>query len=364
MAGMHDLKRRLPIHVGASNVVGLGAVQLAQSLLPAIERLGGVRIESLLLPDRGGLAGYVPRSPETGCFHYRRWLPNLLSRPIECLRMESAAGPPLLTLGDLPVRTVRRQIVVVQTPHLVDSGSHAFKYRVMRAIFRANLPYVAGIVVQTDVMRHAILASYGMDAEMVHVIPQPPPEWVADVRWRRHGRVDDGKGLSLFYPAADYPHKNHGLLTKTARLDGWTGLVDDLLLTIAPERNPAPAVPWIHCVGRLGAEAVLQQYARADALLFLSTHESYGFPLVEAMYLGLPVLCPDLAYARTLCGEGAIYFNPADPASLLAAVADLRQRLLSGWWPDWTAQLAKIPPDWPSVAQKLLGLLYPETAAS
>ena len=35
-----------------------------------------------------------------------------------------------------------------------------------------------------------------------------------------------------------------------------------------------------------------------DALLFLSTDESYGFPLIEAMFVGLPIICPDLPYAR------------------------------------------------------------------
>ena len=29
-------------------------------------------------------------------------------------------------------------------------------------------------------------------------------------------------------------------------------------------------------------------------LCYLSKEESFGFPLIEAMYLGLPIVCPDL----------------------------------------------------------------------
>ncbi len=361
---MDDRAGRLPIRVGASNVTGLGAVQLAESLLPAIEGLPDVRVESLLLPDRGGLADYAPRAGGTGCSRYRRRLPNSLSRPLECLRREKGGGAPLLTLGDLPMRTARRQVVFVQTPHLADSGSRAFRYRVMRALFRANLPHVAAIVVQTDVMRDSLLATYGMDERLLHVVPQPPPEWVAKAGLRRHGRAGAAVGLSLFYPAAGYPHKNHALLAGLGAMDGWAGLVDDLLLTIAPERNPAPGVPFVRCAGRLGPDAMLRQYAAADALLFLSTDESYGFPLVEAMFLGLPILCPDLPYARALCGDGAFYFDPADLASLQRAAADLHRRLAAGWWPDWRARLASIPPDWETVAGRLLALLYPEACPS
>ena len=54
----------------------------------------------------------------------------------------------------------------------------------------------------------------------------------------------------------------------------------------------------------------LQGCHDADALLFLS-EKDFGFPLIEAMYLGLPIVCPDLPFARALWND-AIYFDPND----------------------------------------------------
>ena len=119
------------------------------------------------------------------------------------------------------------------------------------------------------------------------------------------------------------------------------------------------ALRSIDCVGRLSSDGVIAAYAQADALLFLSLSESYGFPLVEAMWAGLPIVCPDLPYARTLCGDQALYFAPHDPASLTAAIAELQRRLAAGWWPDWHAARRHLPPSWDAVAREMLALLHP-----
>ena len=98
---------------------------------------------------------------------------------------------------------------------------------------------------------------------------------------------------------------------------------------------------------------MIHAYQKVDGLLFLSTDESYGFPLVEAMFVGLPIVCPDLPYARTLCSDGAIYFDPYSIDSLRQAIDDLSARLAAGWWPDWKEQLASIPKDWDTVAEAM-----------
>ena len=350
----------LPIRIGASNVTGLGAVRLAQSLLPAFDRLEGAAVEVLYLPDRGELAAWSPASSATRTAIYHRRLPHSLSRAFECMVPQRfyAGSTPLLMLGDLPVRTSARQVVFVQNPHLTNRGSPAAKYKIMQALFRANLRFAAAIVVQTEAMRDAMCDAYALDPAHLHVIAQPPPEWLTATPLQRTGRIGPTPGLSLFYPAAGYPHKNHRLLAAVGAED-WDGLVARLTLTIDPSSNPNPTLRGIDCVGRLSSDGVIAAYAQADALLFLSLSESYGFPLVEAIWAGLPIVCPDLPYARTLCGDQALYFAPQDPASLIAAIAELQRRLAAGWWPDWNVARRRLPPSWDAVARQMLALLHP-----
>jgi hypothetical protein len=335
---------------------------LVQSLLPALEQCDGVRIDGIFLPDDGALSDYARLSPGPAPVRYRRWLPNLLSRVLECtlLAKQFADSTPLLILGSIPLRCEVPQIVFVQNIHLcfgvpARTWQATLKHKISRLLFRVNSTYAFAYIVQTDAMRLRLEESYPAVKGRVAVISQPPPSWVLESGLRRSGRLNPTeKKLTLFYPAADYPHKNHALLRNIhgAEAENWP--IERLKLTIPEGQHPNPDVPWIECVGTLTSEGMLETYGAADGLVFLSEAESYGFPLVEAIHIGLPIIAPDLPYARALCGAEAIYFNPASIESLKQAVEELATRLSGGWWPDWSAARAKLPGDWHAVAAAFL----------
>jgi len=354
------ISRRPPVRLHLTNVAGAGASQLLQSLLPALERDPGVVVERIELPDRGKLADYRSSSLTTVAEVYRRRLPNALSRMLECTWLAGRfdGESPLLVLGDLPLRCRGPQTVFVQTPNLLKPararfGADGIKYWISRTLFRLGMDRVRAFIVQTDVMRDALERSYPGVVGRVHVIAQPVPTWLLHSGLKRRARVRaPGQALDLIYPAAGYPHKNHVLLSRLEAGVEWS--VDQLVLTLDAAAHPAPGLTWVKCNGFLSPEAMIAAYSQVDALLFLSKDESYGFPLVEAMFVGLPIVCPDLPYARTLCGDHAFYFDPDQPESLRHALASLKLRLDQGWWPDWQDRLVSIPPDWNTVARKML----------
>lgn len=354
-----DIQR---LRVALTNVSGLGATTLGQSLLPALEATSELSISQLYLPDIGALSGYRRTTPGKTIV-YRRYLPKSISRVLECavLGRYYNGSTPLLVLGDLPINTTAPQVVFVQSPHMVSdirtSGTFdRIRYQISRFIFRRNQHRVAAFVVQTEAMRVELQAAYAIEPDRIQVIAQPPPDWLLRTAQRRtRTKASVGTPLLLFYPAAAYPHKNHVLLADAARQPGWSQLVGRVVLTIDPQDAPSEAASLV-CVGRLAPEAVVAEYGAADALLFLSKAESFGFPLVEAMWIGLPIVCPDLPYARALCGDAAIYFDPDEKASLEAALSTLRERLDRGWWPDWSDRLALLPADWGVVAEALRDL--------
>jgi glycosyltransferase involved in cell wall biosynthesis len=364
---MND-KINVPVamRVHLTNVAGAGACQLLNSLLPALERNGKVPISEIYLPDRGPLSSYKKCDLTQTSHQYRRYLPNALSRIFECIVIARRwnGKTPLLVLGDLPLRCNAQQTVFVQTPHLLKPEKIrwsllGFKYVISRAIFSLNAKYVNHIIVQTKVMRDGLAKSYPDIAEKIHVLAQPVPAWLLAVKPKQ---VEGVIGhLRLVYPAAGYRHKNHKLLANLKSKDaaGWP--VQSLKITLLPEYNPAPSVPWIECVGFLSAEEMVAVYQNVDGLLFLSTDESYGFPLIEAMHMGLPIVCPNLAYARELCADGAIYFDPSSIESLRSAISFLHLRLSSGWRPDWTRQMSRIPKSWDDVAASMVAIACTET---
>ena len=353
---------RHPIRIHATNITGIGATQLVQSLLPALERTPYFDLAALYLPAKGTLGTYKAFRQTTHVVHTRRLLPNALSRILECTvfagRFEGIGE--LLVLGDIPLRCRGRQTVFVQTP-LLTSGSRsqrkigAVKYLIARGLFRFNAKFASAFIVQTEAMKRSLSETYPHIRARIHVVGQPAPVWLLASGLRRTGAARKrDRGLRLFYPAADYPHKNHALLGQVEWGSEGAWPIAELVLTVDQNRNPNSDIEWIKCAGPLDSERVLSEYGAADGLLFLSLSESLGFPLLEAMSIGLPIICPDLPYARVLCGNEAIYFAPDEVLSLRAAVVELHRRLQNGWWPDWSEATRRIPSSWSAVASSML----------
>ena len=69
-------------------------------------------------------------------------------------------------------------------------------------------------------------------------------------------------------------------------------------------------------------EELAQHLAAARALLFPSTTEGYGLPLVEALALGVPVIASDLPVFREIGGDIPAYLSPDDETGWEATILD------------------------------------------
>ncbi len=78
-------------------------------------------------------------------------------------------------------------------------------------------------------------------------------------------------------------------------------------------------------LSRLSREALVAEYQRCDLLLFASTYEGFGLPIIEAQAVGRPVVTSNLWSMPEVGGEGACLVNPFDVASIRAGV----QKVLS-----------------------------------
>lgn len=349
--------RSFRLHI--TNIGGLGATRLLESLIPSLVSSDTFKLEHVYVSENTAFVDTKILGSTTGVTFYKRFLPRIISRFLECTVFGRSfdGETPLLVLGDIPLRCKGEQVVFLQNKLLLDNsnfGSILVRIRlyISRALFKRNLGYVNSFIVQTEIMRDQLIEIYPSFKERVFIIPQPVPQWLIESHLhRKENNYDEKMGLKLFYPAAFYPHKNHSLLSKISNFEEWP--VKDITLTIPDSSNPLRDSSWLKCKGTLNPEMVLQEYDSTNALLFLSWTESYGFPLVEAMWIGLPIICPDLPYARNLCKEQAIYFDPGSTSSLHLAVNELEDRLKQRWWPDWDEPLSLIPLDWGSVAEKM-----------
>ncbi|PSK88326.1 glycosyltransferase involved in cell wall biosynthesis [Limimaricola soesokkakensis] len=145
------------------------------------------------------------------------------------------------------------------------------------------------------------------------------------------------------------PRKNHALL-----LDVWERLgpqAPRLLICGARGWNNADVfarldrgVAGVTELPGLSDPAIAALLERARALLFPSLAEGYGLPPLEALALGCPVICGDLAICRELLGDRAVYCDPTDryrwerAVRAQAAISETPPRLAP---PSWEAHVAR-----------------------
>jgi len=95
------------------------------------------------------------------------------------------------------------------------------------------------------------------------------------------------------------------------------------LFLTCPADHPICARTGAIGLGYLGGSALKSAYQLATVLVTPSLVESGNLILTEAMAMGTPIVAANRAYARDLCGDAAVYFDPDRPAELAAAISDL-----------------------------------------
>jgi glycosyltransferase involved in cell wall biosynthesis len=76
-------------------------------------------------------------------------------------------------------------------------------------------------------------------------------------------------------------------------------------------------------LGGVSAERLPELFAGAHATLSLSSCESFGIPVVEAMRAGLPAVVADEPWSEELVGAAAVRVDGSSPASVAAGIRAL-----------------------------------------
>mgnify|MGYP002631575478 FL=1 len=149
----------------------------------------------------------------------------------------------------------------------------------------------------------------------------------------------------LYVSSLDHPRKNHvGLIRAYEYLLQACPDAPSLVFVGPDFASPevihlaisrSPAADRIHSLGFVTERHLGALYQNAFAFVHPSCFEGFGYPLVEAMSFGLPVLCSNLSVFREIGGDTPLYFDPRQSediaAKMLALIRDeqLRQRCIA-----------------------------------
>lgn len=156
--------------------------------------------------------------------------------------------------------------------------------------------------------------------------PTPDARLAAREGWRLDGqRVLLHVGNNWFYKNLE------GVIRALALLQRESGDNGTILIKVgkgltADQRNLARDLGVLSSIKELGvlnAEELQRIYWAADVLVFPSLWEGFGWPPLEAMASGTPVVCSDRGALNEVVGDAASIVNPERPEEIADAVKKL-----------------------------------------
>lgn len=206
-------------------------------------------------------------------------------------------------------------------------------------------------VVQTKFLKRGLVNRLGIDGSRVHVcfpdVELPEAESIEPYHF-------DENTHNFIFPSLYSPHKSHIVLLKALSLLKHKKDLSQVRLYITVSKAEAPALydfaekkglsENVVFMGKIPYKETLRLYKSADALLFPSTIETLGLPLLEAASFGLKIIAPDVDYAHEVLEdyEGVQYVKADDAEEWGSAIRYLlehdkktfpsyRPKTVKGW---------------------------------
>lgn len=187
------------------------------------------------------------------------------------------------------------------------------------------------VLVPSGFTAERITALIGISPTKVRVVPhglEPQPRGVQDSELDQHLRARFGRFLLL--PAIAYPHKRHADLVHA--LQRLRHRFEDLSVVFTGRAGPeTPSLKFlaaqlgladrVHHLGRVEAAELDGLYRAAVAMVFPSSYEGFGNPVLEAMARDCPVITTDAGALPQVAGSAALVVPVGDVEALAVAVA-------------------------------------------
>jgi glycosyltransferase involved in cell wall biosynthesis len=305
-----------------------GTAVYANALLDALKKREDVEIEVIAAPRSGGLAtlGWIASGANAAANHAQA---GVLHGPAFVAPLRSSV-PSVLTIHDLSLGRM--------------PSGHPLEWRMF---YRFLLPRLARratlVITPTEATRSDVIAELGIAPDHVVVVPHGIGGQFFKATQRDRSAASPEP--LIVFPGPPIGRKNLDLVLRVlaaarppsvlarARLE-----ITGALATDFPEYQQritdGGLLQRARWLGKVPFGEIADLYARADLLVYPSFLEGFGFPPLEAMATGTPVVASNASCLPEVLGDAALLVDPNDDAGFAAAVEsvlnspDLRERLI------------------------------------
>ena len=201
-----------------------------------------------------------------------------------------------------------------------------------KSMFYAAKYFSRGVITVSAFSKHELVDLYGFSPDRVHAVHSALPELPAvtdELRAAMRAKFGVERERYFFYVGNTRPRKNLlGLLKAFAQSSVrneyrlvLAGKIDTRFLDVAREVEGLGLGDRVVQAGFVTDEEKVALYKDAAALAFPSLYEGFGFPVLEAQSLGVPVITSNTSSLPEVGGEGAaLYVDPHDTSAIARAM--------------------------------------------
>jgi glycosyltransferase involved in cell wall biosynthesis len=202
--------------------------------------------------------------------------------------------------------------------------------------YRTLCSQAAIVSVATEWGKKDLIEHLGVDARKIEVIPVAPvltayaPPTAAEIAEVR-ARLNLPEQFA-YYPAHNWPHKNHVAVIRALALLRSRGVVRQAVFSgfdtsytqeVLAEADRLGVRSQVRFLGFVSPLTVQCLYRLATCLIFPSRFEGWGLPVCEAYLVGVPVASSNASCLPETTSGAALLFDPDDVESLAAIMETL-----------------------------------------
>lgn len=212
---------------------------------------------------------------------------------------------------------VEKNTIAYQKLNLFDRCLTKVKNFILRALlYRDNAHYVT----ETNHIRDRFLHVYKKEPDIISVVPNAIPYmYDSHLKLDPHIIPDFNDTFKFITISADYPHKNISIIEDVGDILDKRGLKFIFLVTLPKdsyEKKSNSFKKYTYNLGPIKVSDCPMYYSYADAMFLPTLLECFSVSYLEAMACNTPILTSDFSFAREVCDDAALYFDPLSASSI------------------------------------------------